>query len=86
VTPLPLHLRPGAREWYAAWLAREHPRLVPRHRELFRSGSYSPKEYQREVTARVRLAARRYGLHRAESGEARQVPDAPPEPQQLTLL
>jgi DNA repair photolyase len=25
VTPLVLHLRPGAREWYAAWLRREHP-------------------------------------------------------------
>ena len=37
VTPLPLHLRPGAREWYAAWLTREPsrpgaelPRAVPR--------------------------------------------------------
>ena len=28
VTPLALHLRPGAREWYAAWLGREPPDLV----------------------------------------------------------
>ena len=34
--PLPLHLRPGAREWYATWLAREFPELVPRYRELYR--------------------------------------------------
>jgi DNA repair photolyase len=90
VTPLPLHLRPGAREWYAAWLVREFPQLAPRYRELFRGGSYSPKEYQREVTARVRMAARRHGLHRAEAGDARQAPDTPPAPpaapQQLTLL
>jgi DNA repair photolyase len=90
VTPLPLHLRPGAREWYAAWLVREFPHLVPRYRELFRGGSYSPKEYQREVTARVRMAARRHGLHRAEAGDARQAPDGPPAPpaapEQLTLL
>lgn len=89
VTPLALHLRPGAREWYSAWLAREFPHLVPRYRELFRGGSYLPQSYQREVTARVRRAARRHGLHRAEPGAARQVaPTAPPSPvpEQLTLL
>jgi DNA repair photolyase len=73
VTPLALHLRPGAREWYAAWLTREHPHLAPRYRELFGTGSYLPRAYQREIGARVRLAARRHGLHRAEAGEARQV-------------
>ncbi|MFC6015117.1 Rv2578c family radical SAM protein [Plantactinospora solaniradicis] len=89
VTPLPLHLRPGAREWYAAWLGREFPQLVPRYRALFGKGSYLPQAYQREVTARVRMAARRHGLHRAESGEARQVtPTDVPAPvvEQLTLL
>src|SRR3712207_8205794 len=25
VTVVPLHLRPGARGWFSAWLAREHP-------------------------------------------------------------
>jgi len=89
VTPLPLHLRPGAREWYAAWLAREFPQLVPRYRALFGKGSYLPQAYQREVTARVRMAARRHGLHRAESGEARQPAPAAtrvPAVEQLTLL
>jgi DNA repair photolyase len=89
VTPLPLHLRPGAREWYAAWLAREFPALVPRYRELFRDGSYLPQSYQREMTARVRMAARRHGLLRAEPGEARQVREATPgrpAVEQLTLL
>ncbi len=74
VTPLALHLRPGAREWYARWLVREHPHLVPRYRELFRGGSYLPQDYQQEVGDRVRAAARRHGLHRAEPGGARQVP------------
>jgi DNA repair photolyase len=73
VTPLALHLRPGAREWYAAWLTRTHPRLAPRYRELFGNGSYLPHGYQREIAARVRLAARRHGLHQAEAGEARQL-------------
>jgi DNA repair photolyase len=88
VTPIPLHLRPGAREWYASWLTREFPALAPHYRRLYGRGSYLPKEYQREVTARVRMAARRHGLDRAEPGEARQ-PEAsppPPEPEQLTLL
>jgi DNA repair photolyase len=91
VTPLALHLRPGAREWFASWLTREHPGLAPRYRQMFRRGSYLPQDYQQELSARVRMAARRHGLHRAEPGEARSVPG--PEPaavqaaaEQLTLL
>ncbi|MGA5301452.1 intein-containing Rv2578c family radical SAM protein [Nucisporomicrobium flavum] len=90
VTPLALHLRPGAREWYAAWLTREHPALAPRYRELYRGGSYLPQSFQNEITARVRLAARRHGLHRARPDEARSVPATQtvdePVSQQLTLL
>jgi DNA repair photolyase len=90
VTPIALHLRPGAREWYAQWLGRTHPDLVPRYKALYGKGSYLPKAYQQEVSARVRAAARRHGLNRAAPGEARQVP-TPPEPPaedpvQLTLL
>jgi DNA repair photolyase len=62
VSAIVLHLRPGAREWYGRWLAREHPRLVPRYRALYRRGAYAPEGYQREVVARVRTAARRHGL------------------------
>ncbi|MEV0427965.1 intein-containing Rv2578c family radical SAM protein [Micromonospora sp. NPDC050495] len=88
VTPLALHLRPGAREWYAHWLAREFPQLVPRYRQLYRAGSYAPQAYQRELTARVRIAARRHGLHRGEVGDNRRPPDPPPPPvaEQLSLL
>ena len=102
VTPLTLHLRPGAREWYTAWLAREHPHLAARYRGLYRGGSYLPKSYTRDVSERVRRAAERHGMHRAKPGEARQVPTSPaeskaletpppggrrpPEPEQLTLL
>jgi len=71
VTPLPLHLRPGAREWYAAWLTRSHPALAPRYRELFRGGAYLPQAYQHEIGAKVRMAARRHGLYRAEAGTLR---------------
>ncbi|MBX7269276.1 Rv2578c family radical SAM protein [Micromonospora sp. Llam7] len=86
VTPLPLHLRPGALEWYARWLTREHPGLVPRYRELFRVGAYAPQPYQRELSARVRIAARRHGLIRPERGDHRQMPQPPPQAEQLSLL
>ncbi|GAA2505162.1 intein-containing Rv2578c family radical SAM protein [Winogradskya humida] len=89
VTALALHLRPGAREWYAAWLTREHPALAPRYRDLYRDGSYLPQTYQNEIGARVRLAARRHNLHRATPGEARQASPTTPahsDTEQLTLL
>ena len=94
VTPLALHLRPGAREWYASWIAREHPHLRPRYRELFGNGSYLPRAYQDEINARVRIAARRHGLHRPSPAAARRGPDTPsssagartPQADQLTLL
>jgi DNA repair photolyase len=90
VTPLPLHLRPGAREWYAAWIGREHPQLRPRYRELYGNGSYLPRAYQDEINARVRMAARRHGLHRPSPVTAREVA-AGPDPRssrgdQLSLL
>lgn len=94
VTPLVLHLRPGAREWYSAWLASEHPDLVPRYRELYRRGSYAPKSYQQTVTVLVRQAARRYGLLRQDRQNVRGTGQADdiaarsprPEPSQLELL
>src|SRR3712207_8143461 len=35
VSPIVLHLRPGAGEWWQAWLRREHPHLLPRYAELY---------------------------------------------------
>ncbi|MGE5827546.1 MAG: radical SAM protein, partial [Micromonosporaceae bacterium] len=94
VVPLPLHLRPGAREWYLAWLTRTHPGLSERYRGLFRGGSYSPAAYQREVTARVGAAARRHGLNPTRADEHRQPrhpsavgpPAATVKAEQLSLL
>jgi DNA repair photolyase len=90
VTPIPLHLRRGAKEWYASWLTRSHPELAPRYRELYGKGSYLPEAYQDEIGARVRMAARRHGLHRPSPAQIRDVGSAPsgdePPPRQLTLL
>ncbi len=84
VTSLPLHLRPGAREWYLQWLGRTRPELLERYQELYRGGSYALAGYQREVTARVRMTARRYGLIRAPAGQARQAVDGPDQATPVT--
>ncbi|WP_405393693.1 Rv2578c family radical SAM protein [Microbispora hainanensis] len=65
VTPIVLHLRPGAREWFMAWLSREHPRLVPRYLELYGRGAYAPKAYQERIGHAVRALARKYGIGRS---------------------
>jgi DNA repair photolyase len=62
VTVLPLHLRKGAREWFMAWLAREHPRLVPKYRRLYAKGSDADVGYRRWLGTRVGPLLRRHGL------------------------
>lgn len=68
ITPLMLHLRPGAREWYRAWLQQEHPDLVPLYARLYREGSYAAKSYQDGVVAAVQEAKRRHGAERPDRG------------------
>ncbi|MFD9462203.1 Rv2578c family radical SAM protein [Streptomyces sp. NPDC060027] len=95
VTPLVLHLRPGAREWFMAWLEHHHPHLVPRYRRLYAEGAYAPKWYQRRITRQVHELAQEYGIGPTRAGMARRIttpepaaPTAPPAPgpTQLTLL
>lgn len=58
-----LHLKPGAREWFFAWLAREHPELLPRYGRLYPMRQvYAPSGYRRWLAARMRPMLRRYGL------------------------
>ncbi|HEV2372141.1 MAG TPA: intein-containing Rv2578c family radical SAM protein [Streptosporangiaceae bacterium] len=64
VTPIVLHLRPGAREWFFQWLAEHEPGLVPRYRAMYARGAYAPKAYQERVAEQVRALARRYGVGR----------------------
>ncbi len=81
VSPLVLHLRPGAREWYLGWLQREHPGLVASYEELYGRGAYAPKSYQRAVTEQVARLARRYGIGRASPARPRRIsPPARPAP------
>ena len=61
-TMLALHLRPGAREWFHAWLVREHPALVEPYARLYRRGSYVDPAYRRALAERVAPLLRRHGL------------------------
>jgi DNA repair photolyase len=73
VTPLLLHLRPGAREWFLGWLDEHHPRLRPLYDGLYARGAYAPRAYQEQVRERVLRCAERYGLLRARPREARRL-------------
>lgn len=96
VTPLVLHLRPGAREWFMAWLTQHHPHLVRRYERLYADGAYAPTWYQRRITRQVHELAQEYGIGPAPAGMPRRI--RPPEqeehglaeeesaPTQLTLL
>ena len=99
VSPIVLHLRPGAREWWQAWMRRERPDLLPHYRALYGDRSNTPKDYQQEITEKVRALADRFGVGRTnvlrrrtghERARAAAI-DMPPEaadasPLQLSLL
>jgi DNA repair photolyase len=60
-----LHLKTGAREWFFAWLTREHPELVAGYRRLYPGRqAFAPPAYRSWLAARVRPLLRRYGLER----------------------
>ncbi|MBC7442699.1 MAG: hypothetical protein H7311_09300, partial [Ramlibacter sp.] len=59
-----LHLRPGVRDWYLQWLARDHPELMPRYLELYATGAYAPKDYRIWLAARIKPLIRAHGLQR----------------------
>ncbi len=69
-TVLPLHLRPGAREWFTAWLERERPDLVAAYRRVYGDGSYAHREYRQWLTRRVAPLLARHGLDRPDGQAA----------------
>jgi DNA repair photolyase len=71
VTPIALHLRSGAREWFMAWLHRERPDLVDGYERLYSRGAYVPREYSDWLTGRLTPIVARYGLDRVRGGQAR---------------
>ncbi|WP_174775060.1 intein-containing Rv2578c family radical SAM protein [Cryobacterium algoricola] len=57
-----LHLRPGVRDWFMQWLARDHPDLVPRYHELYGRNAYAPKGYRQWLALRIKPLIRAHGL------------------------
>jgi DNA repair photolyase len=68
VTMIPLHLRPGARQWFMEWLRAEYPHLVPRYQRLYGRGAYVPPEYKEELKAQLQPILERHGLGRRRNG------------------
>jgi DNA repair photolyase len=96
VTPIVLHLRPGAKEWFWRWLGLNHPELADSYRQLYGNRAYAPASYQRRIADEVATLARTYGVGRATPAGARRVsppkagpagqPSAPAADVQLSLL
>jgi DNA repair photolyase len=74
VSPIVLHLRPGAREWFLRWLGANHPELVGAYRDLYGSRAYAPASYQRQIAEQVAELARKHGVGRTTPAGARGVP------------
>jgi DNA repair photolyase len=62
VTAGALYLKPGTREWFMQWIAREHPELAGKYRRLYGSGSYASKEYRAWLAGRTRYFKARHGF------------------------
>jgi DNA repair photolyase len=80
ITPIVLHLRPGAREWFLDWLGRTHPDLVPRYRQLYAGGAYASKTYQHAVTRTVQDLAAAHGITGRGPRQPAAAPPAAPPP------
>ena len=57
-----LHLRPGVKEWFAQWLRRSRPDLLPLYRGLYGTRAEPHSEYKALLAARVNAALERHGL------------------------
>ncbi|MGW8566571.1 intein-containing Rv2578c family radical SAM protein [Isoptericola sp. NPDC055881] len=72
VTVMPLHLKPGTREWYLQWLEREHPRVVAGYGRVYARGTYALDAYRQWLWDRVEPMLAEHGFgssgHRARSG------------------
>ena len=62
VTVFGLHLRGSTRGWFMSWLARSHPELVGRYRELYRRGAYLPADYRDMLRRRAAPLVNKHGL------------------------
>ncbi len=66
-----LHLRPGVREVFMAWLRSQRPDLVPRYEQLYRHGAYAPGAERERLAAMVRRGSNSSrGFRRDPAGDS----------------
>jgi DNA repair photolyase len=65
-----LHLKPGVRQWYLAWLHRWFPEHDAFYRRLYADGPYVPKDYRRWLADRVEPLLAKHGLRRGSTDDA----------------
>ena len=53
ISGIPLRLMTGAREWFFAWLEREHPELVSVYRQLYAGGANVRSDHGRVIQQRL---------------------------------
>ncbi|MFG2292520.1 hypothetical protein [Streptomyces sp. NPDC048603] len=89
MTPLVLHLRPGAREWFTTRQAGHHPLLVPPYERTYAGGPYAPARYRRRITRQVHYPVVEFDISPAGAGRppTSRRPSGRPDPSRtLTLL
>ncbi|HSO17412.1 MAG TPA: Rv2578c family radical SAM protein [Arthrobacter sp.] len=77
VTAGALYLKPGTREWFMQWIAREHPQLAGKYRRLYGTGSYASKEYRDWLSGRIRYFKARHGFSGSQGFSHRDLNDDP---------
>jgi DNA repair photolyase len=65
-----LHLKPGVKEWYLAWLHDHRPEHEQAVRRMYSGGSYAPKEYREWLSKRIRPLVRKHGLRLGAAADA----------------
>ncbi len=65
-----LHLKPGVRQWYLAWLHRWFPQHETTYKRLYSSGAYATATYRRWLAERVEPLLRKHGLERGSVDDA----------------
>ncbi len=75
-----VYLKPGTKEHFMEFLARDYPHLLARYRDLF-PGAYAPSAVKAPVIGAVSALKRRYGVGDRRAWRA----EPPPDPVQLGL-
>ena len=75
-----VYLKPGTKEHFMEFLARDYPHLLGRYRDLF-PGAYAPAAVKAPIIGTVGALKRQYGVADRRPWRA----EPPPEPVQLLL-